>query len=97
MSDPITPETFAGHVDEIFAVHADGEAMDLVLSEIETHGEPPGEGLRQPFTLIFKGPKNRVLTEGVFAVENAAVGRYELYLIPILSPGELQDYQCVFN
>ena len=53
--------------------------------------------MRRAFTLIFKGPKDRVLREGNYEVENDEAGKHQLYIIPIASVGELQSYQSVFN
>ena len=53
--------------------------------------------MRHPFTLIFQGSKDRVLPEGSYEVESDAAGPWTLYLIPIISLGDRQSYQVVFN
>ena len=53
---------------------------------------------RQPFILIFCGPPGDVLTEGLCTLSVEDGRRFELYLIPIQTPGaDRQDYQAVFN
>lgn len=97
MPDEITPETFVDHVNKTFRVICVEGTLDVELTEVMVHEDPGIEGLRQPFTLIFRGPKDRVLSEGLYKVENDDAGSVDLYVIPIMSPGDYQDYQVVFN
>ena len=98
MSEDLTFETFTGHEGESFVLHVEDERLTLELVEVE-HGkyEPMAEGLRDPFLLIFKGPKEPLATEGVFKVAHETLGELDLYLIPIVSPPGQQHYQSVFN
>lgn len=98
MPQEITVETFAPHVNTTFRIGCQGEPFELELTEVEAQKQgPPIEGMRHPFTLIFKGPKDRLLPEGHYEVESDATGPWPLYLIPIISLGDRQSYQVVFN
>ena len=96
MPEDITHEMFVDHVEKTFRVHCGDEFLDVELTEVDVR-ERPIEELRQPFTLIFRGPKDRTLREGLYKVENEDVGTVELYIIPIISVGDRQDYQVVFS
>lgn len=98
MPREITPETFTPHVNTTFRVQNEGATFELELTEVEPHKQgPPTEGMRRPFTLIFKGPKDHVLPEGLHQLQNSATGPLPLYVIPIISMGDCQSYQVVFN
>lgn len=98
MAQEITLETFAPHVNTTFRIHGDGEPIEFELTEVEAHKQgAPAEGMRHPFTLIFQGPKDRVIQEGSYEVESDATGPLPLYIIPIISLGDRQSYQVVFN
>jgi hypothetical protein len=53
--------------------------------------------MRVPFLLIFKGPKTPLLDEGIHELAAPDGEKVSLYLIPILSMGDRQQYQSVFN
>ena len=98
MPEEITHETFTGHEGQTFLVHVESEALELELTEVEVpQVRHLPEGFRQPFTLIFQGTKERILPEGHYSVESSSAGRFDLYLIPIVSMGPRQSYQVVFN
>ena len=68
----------------------------LTLSQVEVfpHAQMP----RQPFTLIFAGPRADVLAEGLYVFEVEGTGPFELYVIPVQTfARDRQDYQAVFN
>ena len=97
MPEEITHEMFADHLEKTFRIHCGDEFLDVELTEVEVREGQAIEGLRQPFTLIFRGPKDRTLGEGLYKVENEDVGTVELYIIPIITVGDRQNYQVVFN
>lgn len=94
----ITHEMFSPHLNSTFLIRVEGRAFELELTEVEVgeRGSRPEE-FRLPFVLIFKGPKDAVLPEGEYSVENDATGTLELYVIPIVSTGEQQAYQVVYG
>lgn len=97
MVQEITHETFAGQINHVFRIHLSGEPLELELTEVEVNSRPHFQGLRQPFILIFQGPRNRLLPEGFYRAESDAISGLNLYIIPIVSVGDHQAYQVVFN
>jgi len=89
---------FENRLHEIFRAETPPSPVDLELDEVEVHRSSPAPGItRQPFTLIFLGPKDSILPEGTHTLSHAELGEVALYLIPILSTGERQAYQSIFN
>lgn len=98
MPDEITHEIFTPHLNGKFRIHREGDPLEVELVEVELCDERfRVEGLRWPFTLIFRGPRDQLIPEGSYRVENDAAGSFDLYLIPIVTVGDRQEYQVVFN
>ena len=94
----LAAEHFEPHIGKAFRF--EGARPVLTLDRVIREGaNPPREGKRQPFTLIFRAPKARdVLGEGFYACEVDGGPSFSLYVAPIHSPApDRQDYQAVFN
>lgn len=96
MTDKITHENFSGHLNALFRIEVEETSLELELVEVEV-GKPIDASLRDPFTLIFQGPKDSILAEGSHNLSNDDAGSFELYIIPIVSLGDQQLYQSIFN
>jgi len=97
MLDKLTREDFAPRAGERFRVEEAG--VDLVLAE--TVGLSAREGnqgpWREPFTLLFRGPKSPVLPQRIYSLEHEALGRLEIFLVPIGPDEDGMRYEAVFN
>ena len=96
MTENISHENFSGHLNELFRVEVAETSLELELVEVEV-GQPIDASQREPFTLIFQGPKDSILAEGIHTVSNDSAGSFDLYTIPIISLGDHQLYQVIFN
>ena len=96
MTEKITHENFSGHLNALFRIEVAETSLELELVEVEV-GKPIDPSLSEPFTLIFLGPKDSILAEGIHNVSNDDAGSFDLYIIPIVSPGDQQLYQVLFN
>jgi hypothetical protein len=81
-----------------------GESIDLELIEAKTIGERrrpdlPGIGREQAFSLIFRGPRDRLLPQGIYPIEHPILGTLEIFLVPLGPEGDSEglQYQAVFN
>ena len=96
MTENISHENFSGHLNALFRVEVAETSLELELVEVEV-GNAIDPSLREPFTLIFQGPKDSILAEGIHTVSNDSAGSFDLYTIPIVSLGDQQLYQVIFN
>jgi hypothetical protein len=96
--DPLCAKHFEPHVGKIFRFKHTRHALtlDRVIRENEN---PFRSGERRPFTLIFRGPRERgVLPEGLYDCEIDGGQGFSLYVAPIHTPApDRQEYQAVFN
>ena len=61
----------------------------------------PGRGSQlrkaEPFSLMFRGPKNFVLPQCIYSLEQETLGTAAIFLVPI-GPDEMgQCYEAIFN
>jgi hypothetical protein len=80
----------------VTTVPGNAVAMDLVETAPLTAS---GNLRRQPFSLIFRGPKDRHLEQRIHILEHDRLGRLGLFLVPI-GPGADGNgpyYQAIFN
>ena len=100
MLDKLTLESFTQLIGEAFRLAlTDAPAIDLVLIEargLSSQSKTPGEG-REPFSLVFLGPKGPVLSQRIYPLENAPLGRLEIFLVPIAADADGVKYEAVFN
>ena len=54
-------------------------------------------GSDDAFVLTFSGPRTPVLRAGTYTLQNARLGRFELFLSPVARPGKDQRYEAVVD
>jgi len=102
--DQLKLETFVPLVGNKFQVYPDAvSSIELELTEateFSGHGNKPAPGtglIQESFSVIFDGPDDRLLPQGMYVFEHGGLGRFELFIVPVgRKPGAFQ-YQAVFN
>jgi hypothetical protein len=76
-----------------------GTRFALPLDELIADGHRHKSQKREPFSLIFRGPKeSEYLPEGFYDCEFEGGTTYNIYVVPIHTADPTrQDYQAVFN
>jgi hypothetical protein len=102
MLDKLTKDDFAGQIGEPFNVHY-GSEVPLAAELVEVTGYAAGPRAtgatirREPFSLVFRGPRAPVLPQRIYTLEHDAFGRLELFIVPIGPDATGMRYQVVFN
>ena len=95
-------EQFAPCVHQTFVLAAGGQALEFELTEAKPLPRRDDQA-RAPFALLFRGPAAPVLPQRLYALESAALGRLQLFLVPVGRDGPNTDatrpvlYEAVFN
>ncbi|MDR3529657.1 MAG: hypothetical protein P4L90_03725 [Rhodopila sp.] len=85
---------FAPFVGKPFAF--EGQRVVLRLAAVDV--KQPHAGARTPFTLIFHGPADDLLPEGLYRARGEGGALGDLYVMPIHTvERDRQTYQAVFN
>ena len=95
----ITLEDFEPCLGQTFMVKPeDADGLELELTQVKPLGAGgPQAGFRQPFSLLFRGPLEPILTQQLLRIENSTLGELLLFLVPI-GPDEIgMLYDATFN
>jgi hypothetical protein len=95
----VTPDTFSPVVGQAFeAIDEAGNAHPLTLEACEPGPDGPRpDGMRQPFSLLFRGPAAEVLPQRIYSLRNAQLGTVEMFLVPIGRDQDGTRYEVVFG
>ncbi len=101
MLEDFTVDTFSPLVGSAFVMHVDPQTrLRLNLIEAVPLGAPeraaPAE-TRQPFSLMFRGPRAPVAIQRIYQLENPSLGTFGLFLVPVGLDQEGMQYQAIFT
>ncbi len=95
MEDLPTHETFFKHINSKFQVLLDEDNhVDLELGQVSELKEYPGQ---QQFSIVFHGPTEVFLGQGVRTLRHEQMGQFEIFLVPIAQDEKGFHYEAVFN
>ncbi|HEY7037186.1 MAG TPA: hypothetical protein VH482_38045 [Thermomicrobiales bacterium] len=91
--------TFSPHLDEPFRIRVgDADWEETRLVEATALGEDAASGGRRtPFSLVFRGSRDRVLPQRTYRIEHEAIGEFDLFLVPIGPDRDGMRYEAVFG
>ena len=93
--DDLSASVFAAQLDTEFRVAFEGiPPVMLELFEV-TEGDPAS--VQEHFSLVFRGPHDRVLSQGMCRMEHAELGVVVLFIVPIGPDSRGMRYEAVFN
>jgi len=94
MDNPLTHENFTNYLNTEFQVERDGEQTQLFLTEISDLRKTERQ---EQFSIVFRGPLDRVLSQGLHRFRHDQMGEFELFIVPIKRSAEDYQYEAVFN
>jgi len=99
MIESFTVDTFEPYLGETFSIrHGEGESGEpLATTLIEAQALGSAAGRRDPFSIVFRAPPGVMLAQGVYQIDHAAIGTFELFIVPIGPDGVGLCYQAIFG
>ena len=105
MLNKVTSADFFPHLNQAFKIHyrstkiLDAQLiLEVELVEVAEYSENwAGLSKRQPFSILFRAPKETNLPQGIYQVEHEKMGTLELFLVPIMPDEKGSLYESVFN
>jgi len=95
MGASLQHEEFAAQLKKKFRVQVDEtNAVDLVLAEVSELKLLPGV---EQFSIVFRGPLETFLGQGMREFEHDEMGSFQLFLVPINKLDDGFSYEAVFN
>ena len=96
MSDSLTRIAFEPHLNTTFRLNvAEGQSIDLEL--VEANDKTPSGFDGEQFSLIFKGPPDLYFEQQICPLEHPAMGRLDLFLVPVEQTKDGYYYEAFFN
>lgn len=97
-AEPLRLDMFEPEVGTIFTISFTDASFDLELREATALGRYiEGIHMRPPFSLLFVCPDQRVLEQGVYAIDHDRLGRQEIFIVPVAADADGVHYEAVFN
>ena len=95
MEASLTHEQFSKNINTKFQVQLDeNTSVDLDLAEVSELKVYPQQ---EEFVLLFRGPLNIFLDQGIRSFTHDQMGQFELFIVPIRQDEQGFYYEAVFN
>ncbi len=95
MREKLHRESFADLLAEPFhVVQRESAGFDLRLAEVHEYVSTPRQ---EAFSVIFHGPADPFMQQGLYHLQNGTLGDLELFLVPIGRDSDGYQYEAVFN
>ncbi len=95
MIEQLSREQFAGSLDSTFNLSAaPGQSLALQLTEVSELRATPKQEI---FSILFRGPSNALLPQGMYAMDHQRLGKFDLFLVPVARDSDGAYYEAVFN
>ena len=94
MLETLTKEIWTDCLNEGFII---ARSIEMELVEVNSLGHKHPRAEREPFSLVFRGPKAPVLIQKIYPVEHQSLGALDLFLVPIGPDGEGMRYEAIFT
>ncbi len=92
----LTHKDFTPRLNERFRLHTETNSHDLQLFQVKPLGmDMPGG--REPFSLLFRAPKDALVPQMIYRLENDRMGVLDLFLVPLGPDDHGMVYEALFN
>jgi len=95
--DKVQCEQFAACLHQEFQIVFPDGVLVLQLSEARPLQATQRLADRQPFSLVFRGPAQLRLPQGIYKMSNAQLGEMEIFLVQIAADQTSSAFEAVFN
>jgi hypothetical protein len=94
MEASLTHEAFTQQLNTTFQVHHVEHIVPVELTEISELKLYPRQ---EEFAIVFRGPSNMFLGQGVHLFTHEQMGQFEIFIVPIRQDQQGFYYEAVFN
>ena len=95
MGEQLSKDRFTQHLKSTFRISNESSPTVLDMQLIEVGDGRSTEQFEQ-FSVLFTGPKEPLLNQGTYRFEHAAMGSFDLFIVPISSDEGGTVYEVVF-
>ena len=95
MENDLSHENLSAELNTTFIVKQENGDLPLHLTEVSAR--KLGGQRNEEFSIIFRGPSDRFLGQGMQRMEHKRFGEFDLFMVPIRQDGDGLYYEAVFN
>jgi hypothetical protein len=99
----LTAADFAEQLTTVFRLQTGAEPLPIELVEVQraSYADDPAAvgpaGRREPFNLLFRGPRSPYVRQGSHRLEHDRLGTLEIFLVPLGPDATGMRYEAVFT
>jgi hypothetical protein len=98
MLEKLTGSDFSPLLKQKFQIKLEGNTTLVVqLTEVTINENSDERNGRQSFSIVFRGPRDLELTQGMYPVSHEELGEFSLFLVPIGPDEKGMCFEAVFN
>ena len=95
MAAQFTMEMFVPHTGSKFTMHSGNTgAEELILESVNDLGS---SARHIQFSMIFTGPQNAPLKQGIYRLDHSELGALDLFLVPLGKDQNGVQYEAIVN
>jgi len=94
MTTELSHQDFLENLQSEYLIKAETAPIKLTLVEVSERKYAPGH---EQFSIVLRGSNDSALGQGVFQVEHATMGAFELFIVPISADQQGTYYEAIFN
>jgi hypothetical protein len=95
MASSLQYAIFAAQLNTVFRVFVD--EADTIETELVEVSELKLSPRQERFAIVFRGPNDKFLGQGMRRFSHQQMGEFELFLVPISKDDQGTNYEAVFN
>ncbi len=98
MLEKLTFEDFSPLLEQKFQIKLeDNTTLVVQLTETTINENSAERNGRQSFSIVFRGPRNLEMTQGIYPVSHEELGEFSIFLVPIGPDEKGMCFEAVFN
>lgn len=94
--ESLTQAKFAEFINTQFSVRG-GEAEEVELELVEVSELKVRQPQQEEFSIVFRGPKEKLMSQSIRLLSHEQFGQFELFLVPIRQDANGIYYEAIFN
>lgn len=96
LTERLNKDAFTRNVNTDFRI-LDKESPTVVEAQLVEVREVGSSEEYEQFSLLFKGPREPLLSQKTYAFEHSRMGTFDLFIVPIAADKGGTSYEAVFN
>jgi hypothetical protein len=95
--DRVSSGDFSPLLHGLFRLTAGELSLDLELVEVNDSGRKSTTQERAPFSILFKGTREKLVPQQMYRVEHETLGAMDLFIVPVREDKDGYYYEAVFS